>query len=234
MKLSNIKTEQLHAFAKTLGIKNLKGKGRGRDVIIAEILEIKMWAALTENTVEFFIKGGEVEECRPQTNDKPGIGNQASAGKTKRKGQTEYDKRAKHYIAAVRAAVEKLNKSNLESFERFATDSGVWPLANDTQIWGNGGLCDVVTRWGLKVKLNEQTPETKENKAPKEKREPKPKGERSNVTKEGLVSLSSLCDKHGIDGKVARRKLRSKMEKPEAGWHFTPEQALEVEQIITK
>lgn len=234
MKLSNIKTEQLHAFAKTLGIKNLKGKGRGRDVIIAEILEIKMWAALPENTVEFFIKGGEIEECRPQTNDKPVIGNQASAGKTKRKGQTEFDKRAKRFIAAAEAAFYKLSNKEQNSFVEFLGANGLNWGDKDMQIWGNGGLCDHCTRWGLKVKLNEQTPETKENKAPKEKRESKPKGERSNVTREGLVSLSSLCDKHGIDGKVARRKLRSKMEKPEAGWHFTPEQALEVEQIITK
>lgn len=231
MKLENIKTEQLHAFAKTLGIKNLKGKGRGRQVIIDEILEIKMWAALPENTVEFFIKGGKVEECRPQTTDKPPIGNQSSAGKTKRKGQTEFDKRAKQYIAAVKAAVAKLTASNLESFERFATDSGVWPVTSDTQIWGDGGLCDVATRWGLKVKLGEVHGEPK---APKEKREPKPKGERSSVSKEGLVSLASLCGKHGIDGKVARRKLRGKMEKPEAGWHFTPDQVNAVELIITK
>lgn len=231
MKLENIKTEQLHAFAKTLGIKNLKGKGRGRQVIIDEILEIKMWAALPENTVEFFIKGGKVEECRPQTTDKPPIGNQSSAGKTKRKGQTEFDKRAKQYIAAVRSAVMKLTASNLESFERFATDSGVWPVTSDTQIWGDGGLCDVATRWGLKVKLGEVH---REPKAPKEKREPKPKGERSSVSKDGLVSLASLCEKHGIDGKVARRKLRGKMEKPEAGWHFTPDQVNAVELIITK
>lgn len=231
MKLENIKTEQLHAFAKTLGIKNLKGKGRGRQVIIDEILEIKMWAALPENTVEFFIKGGKVEECRPQTTDKPPIGNQSSAGKTKRKGQTEFDKRAKQYIAAVKASVAKLTASNLESFERFATDSGVWPVTSDTQIWGDGGLCDVATRWGLKVKLGEVHGEPK---APKEKREPKPKGERSSVSKEGLVSLASLCEKHGIDGKVARRKLRGKMEKPEAGWHFTPDQVNAVELIITK
>lgn len=233
MKLSNIKTDVLHAFAKTLGIKNLKGKGRGRDVIIEEILEIKMWAALPENQVEFFIKGGKVEECRPQTTDKPPIGNQSSAGKTKRKGQTEFDKRAKRFIAAVRAAVEKLSGANITSFERFATDSGVWPIDSETQIWGDGGLCDVATRWGLKVKLGEE-PEIEEPKAPKVKGEPKPKGERSNVSKDGLVSLGSLCEKHGIDGKVARRKLRGKMEKPEAGWHFTPEQAKEAEAIITK
>ena len=231
MKLENIKTEQLHAFAKTLGIKNLKGKGRGRQVIIDEILEIKMWAALPENTVEFFIKGGKVEECRPQTTDKPPIGNQSSAGKTKRKGQTEFDKRAKQYIACVLAAWDKLNEPERGKFIEFANEAGVWPIDRETQIWGDGGLCDVATRWGLKVKLGEVYEEPK---APKEKREPKPKGERSNVSKGGLVSLASLCEKHGIDGKVARRKLRGKMEKPEAGWHFTPDQVNEVELIITK
>jgi hypothetical protein len=199
MKLENIKTEQLHAFAKTLGIKNLKGKGRGRQVIIDEILEIKMWAALPENTVEFFIKGGKVEECRPQTTDKPPIGNQSSAGKTKRKGQTEFDKRAKQYIACVMAAYEKLGKTVRESFVQYAADQGVWPITADTQIWGDRGLCDAVTRWGLKVKLGEVHEEPK---APKEKREPKPKGERSSVSKDGLVSLASLCEKNGKMKKI--------------------------------
>lgn len=230
MKLENIKTEQLHAFAKTLGIKNLKGKGRGRQVIIDEILEIKMWAALPENTVEFFIKGGKVEECRPQTTDKPPIGNQSSAGKTKRKGQTEFDKRAKQYIAAVKAAIAKLGNKEAKDFDEYLAANGIdWK--GDMQIWGDGGLCDLVTRYGLKVKLGEVHEEPK---APKEKHEPKPKGERSSVSKDGLVSLASLCEKHGIDGKVARRKLRGKMEKPEAGWHFTPDQVNEVELIITK
>lgn len=232
MKLSNIKTADIHTFAKSLGIKNLKAAGRSRDVILAEIIELKGWSSHDEATVEFLLKGGEIKACRAQTNDKPDLGNQSSAGKTKRKGQTEFDKRARSYIESVNAALSHLSHDDHASVCRYFEDHGLWPITKETQVWGDGGLCDHATKWGLVIKNSEKLESVKEAKEPKVK-EPKVKTEKVN-TKVGLISLSVLCEKHGIDGKVARRKLRSKMSKPDIGWHFDEETAKQVEQIITK
>lgn len=227
----NVTTATIHALAKTLGIKNLKAAGRTREVIISEIVAIKGWGGYDEKTIEFLLNGGTITECKPEPNQKPDIGNQASAGKSKRRGGNPNEKSKKEYILSVQAAIEKLNDADHTALFDFMGECGVDPYDKNVQVWGDGGLCDVVTRWGLKV-VKGAVP------APKSKPETKKaKGEprtRAAVSKDGLVSLATLCEELGVDGKIARRKLRSHMAKPEAGWHFTKEQLNEIKLVITK
>ena len=231
MKLSAIKTPDLHAFAKACGLKNLKSAGRTREIIVSEIIEAKGWQSHDEATIVFLMNGGTIEQCRPQTNDKTPIGNQASAGKTKRKGQTEFDKRAKRFVAAANVAFYKLTNKDQNSFVEYLGANGINWGDDNIQIWGDGGLCDYATKWGLKVKVGETVDEPTKEKVKKVKAE---KVERQPISKDGLVSLSHLCELYGVDGKVARRKLRTKITKPEAGWHFEPKEVDHIISIITK
>lgn len=223
-------TDTIHALAKTLGIKNPKAAGRTREVIIAEIVAIKGWGEYDEATLDFLLNGGEIQKLKPEPNAKPDLGNQASAGKSKRRGGNPTEKAKKEYVLSVQAAVQKLSDEDHTAIFDFMNEQGVDPYDKNVQVWGDGGLCDVVTRWGLKVvKGAVPTQEAKSPKTKKANREP-----RAAVSKEGLVSLAYLCEELGVDGKVARRKLRAHMEKPEAGWHFTPAQVKDVQLIITK
>ena len=228
----NVTTATIHALAKTLGIKNLKAAGRTREVIIAEIVNLKGWGHHDELTLEFLMNGGTITECKPEPNQKPDLGNQASAGKSKRRGGNPTEKAKKEYVLAVQAAIQGLNDQDLASILEFMGKSNIDPNDKNVQVWGDGGLCDVVTRWGLKViKGAVPVQETKTEKTKKAKGEPRT---RSTVSKEGMVSLSSLCEELNVDGKIARRKLRAHMEKPEAGWHFTQDQLAEIKLVITK
>lgn len=234
----SITTAKIHEVAKACGIKNLKAKGRTAAIILEEIVKLKGWVYQDEATLEYLMNGGEVTQCRDATTDKPPLGNQSSAGKSKRKGKSEFAKRADQYKANINTAMLTLNDEQLEKFQQYLSDLGLWPITGDTKIWGLGGLCEMCQKWGLPVKYVVAEPLVNNPiEAPKEKviKEPRLKGEpRAPVNKDGLISLSSLCEKYGVDGKVARRKLRGKMDKPEAGWHFTPAEEKDVVVIITK
>lgn len=232
-------TATLHAVAKAAGIKNLKAAGRTRDVILAELVAIKGWGHHDAATIDFLVNGGTITECKPAPTPKADIGNQASAGKTKRKGKTATEKSKLDYIAAFLKAFEEMGDFAQTDLKAHMESKGVFPILADTPIWGNSGLCGVVTDWGLKVKVVEGA--GAKLKLPKEApvaKVTKEKTKRPNrvppAAKEGLVTLASLCEKHNIDGKVARRKLRTAMDKPAAGWNFAPDAVHAIELIITK
>ncbi|XAO54162.1 hypothetical protein [Yersinia phage vB_YenM_P744] len=231
--MKNVKTTTIHEIAKAAGIKNLKSKGRTREAIIQEVIEVKGWSKYDEATLAFLFNGGEIKQCRDQTTDKPPLGNQSSAGISKRKGKTEFDKRADSLIHFVNTHIKVNSDGDGVALEKFLSDCGLWPVDSDTMIWGEGGLYKMVMDFGLRPKIKDDVEDKPEPKL-KTKKEPKLKGDRHTVSKDGLISLSSLCEKYGIDGKVARRKLRTKMTKPDAGWHFTPSEEKDILAIITK
>lgn len=219
------KTPVIHAFAKSVGIKNLKASGRTREVIIAEIIEKMGWQSHDEQTVDFLLNGGTITECKPEPTPKADVRSQSSAGKTKSKKK---DTSRARFVVGVQLAIDKLSDHDKKQWAEYIQDKGVWPAQADTQIWGDGGLCDHAAKFGLMVKVPPTTEKVKVEKVAGVKRN------RTPASKDGLVSLSSLCEKFGVDSKVARRKLRLAMEKPEQGWHFTPDQVDDVVKIITK
>jgi hypothetical protein len=65
---------------------------------------------------------------------------------------------------------------------------------------------------------------------PKKKKVVRRKAKKMNT--EGMISIGQICEELGIDPKKARAKLRSKMEKPECGWKWQPEEVNKIKELL--
>lgn len=223
-------TAAIHAFAKSLGIKNLKAKGRTRDIILAEIIAMKGWQGELSSTVEFLINGGEIKQLKGKPTPRAPIGNQASAGHMKRKPRDERPGMRQAIIHDI-AGMPEGDRENLLAWLR-QCDLDIED--ENVQIYGKGGLVEEIERWGHKVKVKPvEAVSTKEPKAPREPKE-KRVGKKVTLNKDGMVTLPQLCEEFGVEPKTARRKLRAKMSKPDAGWVWPKDEVNAIVQIITK
>jgi hypothetical protein len=55
---------------------------------------------------------------------------------------------------------------------------------------------------------------------------------RAPVSRDGLVSIGDICDELGMNPRDARKILRNKVEKPDAGWAWTPKEAEAIKKIL--
>jgi hypothetical protein len=54
------------------------------------------------------------------------------------------------------------------------------------------------------------------------------------VSRDGLVSLAEICEQLNIEPRDARKTLRNKVEKPDAGWAWPAAEAAKVKAILKK
>ena len=57
---------------------------------------------------------------------------------------------------------------------------------------------------------------------------------RAPVSRDGLVSIGDICDEIGMNPRDARKILRNKVEKPDAGWAWTPKDAEAIKALLKK
>lgn len=73
-----------------------------------------------------------------------------------------------------------------------------------------------------------------EEKRPVEKEVRRTTTPRKKVSKEGLTTLQEICDEIKMDPRIARKTLRGKMQKPDAGWAWSPDEVDEIRKLLKK
>lgn len=231
--MKKLNAKEVRDLAKQLGVKEYWLKNRA--TLVSEIVIIKGWEKESEAVVEFLMAGGEIKSGKDSVNQSSGPSVESSAGKSGKEHNQGFSKKASLLVSwtEVQVSQDELLKTHLE-------EMGTYPITEDTLIFGNNGLYNQLKTFGLNpdkaFETQQEETEKMARKITKEKPEtsPKKKAGRDKKPTEGLTTLSDLCDKYGVEPRIARRKLRGSMEKPESGWNFTPEEVEKVVAIITK
>lgn len=51
-------------------------------------------------------------------------------------------------------------------------------------------------------------------------------------SRDGLVTLAEICEELNIEPRDARKTLRNKVEKPDSGWCWTPDEAKKIKAML--
>ncbi|UGO52742.1 hypothetical protein QJV46_gp38 [Serratia phage vB_SmaS_Opt-155] len=239
--MKTLNAKQVRDLAKESGVKQYWLKDRA--TLVAEIITAKGWEKETAQTVEFLMAGGTIKQCKEQATPTQTSSAESSAGKSSKEHSSGFSKKASTLIKWVEEYITNLADEGRLLREHLES-GGHYPITEDTVIFGVTGLYNAIKTFGVdadrafEIKTEETDAMarkiTKTEKKPTRKAGTNGGRDKKPATESGLITLGDLCDKYGVEPRIARRKLRNAMAKPEAGWNFTEEESKEIITIITK